>query len=119
VFNDVSSAPGSPRHAKLTSQWSRPIGLPDSPLSFQDLFSLDPEFLEFIPKPVKAVLLLFPSRGELADARKKEEADGQGKFSGDIWWIKQTVRPIFLHMNDTNTLGRSEMHVDLSACSTL
>jgi ubiquitin carboxyl-terminal hydrolase L3 len=40
---------------------------------------------------VKAVLLLFPCRGELAEARKKEEEDGQGKFEGKVWWIKQTV----------------------------
>lgn len=72
-------------------KWSNPIGLPSGPLSFQDLFSLDPEFLQFIPKPVKAVLLLFPCRGELAEARKKEEEDGEGKFTGDVWWIKQTV----------------------------
>lgn len=72
-------------------KWSNPIGLPSGPLSFQDLFSLDPEFLQFIPKPVKAVLLLFPCKGELEQARKKEEADGEGKFSGDVWWIKQTV----------------------------
>lgn len=57
------------------------------------MFSLDPEFLQFIPKPVKAVLLLFPSRGELAAAREKEEKDGGGKFSGNVWYIKQTVRP--------------------------
>lgn len=76
----------------MTSQWSRPLGLPESPLSFQDLFSLDPEFLAFIPSPVKAVLLLFPSRGELHDAREKEEKDGEGKWEGEgVWWIKQTV----------------------------
>jgi ubiquitin carboxyl-terminal hydrolase L3 len=57
------------------------------------LFSLDPEFLQFIPKPVKAVLLLFPSRGELAAAREKEEKDGEGKFAGNVWYIKQTVGP--------------------------
>lgn len=73
-------------------QWSRTLGLPESPLSFQDLFSLDEEFLQFIPKPVKAVLLLFPSRGELAQAREQEEKDGQGVWNGDgVWWIKQTV----------------------------
>lgn len=72
-------------------KWSKPLGLPDGPLSFQDLFSLDPEFLQFIPKPVKAVLLLFPSRGELAAAREKEEKEGEGKFEGNVWWIKQTV----------------------------
>lgn len=74
------------------AQWSRSIGLPSSPLSFQDLFSLDAESLSFVPKPVKAVLLLFPSRGELAAAREQEEKDGEGVWKGDsVWWIKQTV----------------------------
>ena len=80
-------------------KWSNPIGLPSGPLSFQDLFSLDPEFLQFIPKPVKAVLLLFPCRGELAEARKKEEDDGEGKFTGDVWWIKQTVSLSYLYLS--------------------
>ncbi|KAK4684671.1 ubiquitin carboxyl-terminal hydrolase L3, partial [Tremellales sp. Uapishka_1] len=74
------------------NEWARPLGLPSSPLSFQDLFSLDPDFLSFIPSPVKAVLLLFPSRGELAAAREKEESDGEGQWRGQsVWWIKQTI----------------------------
>ncbi|RXK38291.1 ubiquitin carboxyl-terminal hydrolase L3 [Tremella mesenterica] len=73
-------------------EWARSLGLPPSPLSFQDLFSLDVEFLQFIPKPVKAVLLLFPSRGELHEARKREEASGEGEWDGSgVWWIKQTI----------------------------
>ncbi|ORX36618.1 peptidase C12, ubiquitin carboxyl-terminal hydrolase [Kockovaella imperatae] len=73
------------------NEWSRSLGLPDSPLSFQDLFSLDEEFLQFVPKPVKAVLLLFPQRGKLAEARKEEEERGEGKWDGDVWYIKQTI----------------------------
>lgn len=77
-------------------QWSEPLGLP-STLAFNDLFSLDPEFLQFTQQPVFAVLLLFPSRGKLAEARKKEQEDGKGEFKDTsdegkrIWWIKQTV----------------------------
>ncbi|ORY33958.1 peptidase C12, ubiquitin carboxyl-terminal hydrolase [Naematelia encephala] len=74
------------------NQWSRTLGLPSSPLSFQDLWSLDPEFLSFTPKPIKAVLLLFPSRGALHDAREQEEVSGEGKWDGKgVWWIKQTI----------------------------
>ncbi|WWC61873.1 uncharacterized protein I303_104458 [Kwoniella dejecticola CBS 10117] len=71
--------------------WSEPLGLPKS-LTFQDLFSLDAEFLQFIPKPHKAVLLLFPSRGKLHDERAREEKDGEGVWKGEgVWWIKQTI----------------------------
>lgn len=77
-------------------QWSEPLGLPKT-LAFNDLFSLDPEFLQFTQQPVFAVLLLFPSRGKLAEARKKEQEDGKGEWQDTadedkkIWWIKQTV----------------------------
>ncbi|WWC70192.1 uncharacterized protein I206_104142 [Kwoniella pini CBS 10737] len=73
------------------NSWSEPLGLPTS-LTFQDLFSLDSEFLQFIPKPHKAVLLLFPSRGKLHDERKREENQGEGMWKGEsVWWIKQTI----------------------------
>lgn len=81
---------------RVPHQWSQPLGLP-STLAFNDLFSLDPEFLQFTPEPVFAVLLLFPSRGKLAEARRKEQEDGKGEFKGvedeskKVWWIKQTV----------------------------
>ncbi|WVQ72587.1 hypothetical protein IAR50_002145 [Cryptococcus sp. DSM 104548] len=80
---------------EASPDWSEPLGLPAS-LTFQDLFSLDPDFLTFIPGPHKAVLLLFPSKGKLAEARKQEEDDkartGQGVFKGEgVWWIKQTI----------------------------
>lgn len=40
---------------------------------------------------MKAVLLLFPSRGELHAAREKEEEEAP-KWEGDsVWWIKQNV----------------------------
>ncbi|WRT66368.1 uncharacterized protein IL334_003323 [Kwoniella shivajii] len=75
--------------------WSEPLGLPET-LTFQDLFSLDKEFLQFIPQPHRAVLLLFPSRGKLHDEREREEKDGEGSWKGQeegegVWWIKQTI----------------------------
>jgi hypothetical protein len=78
-------------------QWAKPLGLPSN-LGFQDLYSLDPDFLHYTPKPVYAVLLLFPSRGKLFEARaeedKLEEFKWKGKNKEDgIWWIKQTVSP--------------------------
>ncbi|WWC89359.1 uncharacterized protein L201_004281 [Kwoniella dendrophila CBS 6074] len=73
------------------NDWSGPLGLPKS-LTFQDLFSLDSDFLSFIPQPRKAVLLLFPSRGKLHDEREREEKDEEGKWNGEgVWWIKQTI----------------------------
>jgi ubiquitin carboxyl-terminal hydrolase L3 len=90
----------------LTSQWSQPLGLPKSPLTFQDLFSLDDAFLAFVPKPVMAVLLLFPSRGGIEAARAKEEKDGEGVYTGEgIWWIKQTVSSARLAAKEEGARG--------------
>lgn len=76
-------------------QWAKPLGLPSN-LGFQDLYSLDPDFLQYTPKPVYAVLLLFPSRGKLFEARAEEDQMEEYKWKGKnkengIWWIKQTV----------------------------
>ncbi|WVO16295.1 hypothetical protein L204_103970 [Cryptococcus depauperatus] len=67
---------------EASPDWSKPLGLPPS-LTFQDLFSIDPEFLEMIPHPHRAVLLLFPSRGSLAKAREKEDEENEG-WKGDV-----------------------------------
>lgn len=84
----------------LHIQWSEPLGLPQS-LAFQDLFSLDPSFLSFVPAPHRAVLLLFPSKGKLKDERRKEDQDDGNQFNGEgIWWIKQTVEYLFQLLPD-------------------
>jgi hypothetical protein len=49
-----------------------------------------------LPKPVKAVLLLFPISDALESKRKKEEEkiakEGQPSVDPTVFWIKQTVR---------------------------
>jgi hypothetical protein len=64
------------------------------------------------------VLLLFPSRGELAAAREKEEQDGQGKFSGNVWWIKQTVG-IRLPGLDLEVIMSADMLQISNACGSI
>lgn len=53
-----------------------------------------------VPKPVKAVILLFPISKELEDERIAEDArlekDGQSCIDPTIFWIKQTVRCVSL-----------------------
>ena len=36
-------------------------------------------------------MLLFPSRGELHEAREKEEKEAPEWEGDSVWWIKQTV----------------------------
>uniref|UniRef100_A0A3Q2GR27 Ubiquitin carboxyl-terminal hydrolase n=1 Tax=Cyprinodon variegatus TaxID=28743 RepID=A0A3Q2GR27_CYPVA len=61
---------------------------------FGDVYGLDPELLSMVPRPVCAVLLLFPVT-EKYEAYKQEEEErlkGQGhKVSPDVYFIKQTI----------------------------
>lgn len=70
------------------------VDLKASNLSFCDVFSLDPELLAMVPRPVAAVLLLFPITTETEAARKEEqeqiEAQGQ-TVSPSVFYMKQTI----------------------------
>lgn len=60
-----------------------------------------------VPKPVKAVVLLFPIGGQLEEARKQEDEkikkEGQVEIDPTVLWIKQTVC-VYLRIivSDTN-----------------
>lgn len=60
---------------------------------FGDVYGLDVELLSMVPRPVCAVLLLFPIT-EKYEAFKKEEEDrlkGKQDISSDVYFIKQTI----------------------------
>ena len=54
------------------------------------------QLLDLVPKPVKAVVLLFPARGKLEELAKREEEEmkerGATPVDPTVFWIKQTVR---------------------------
>jgi len=53
-----------------------------------DVFSLDPEMLSFIPRPVLALYLLFPSRSDGERTMSKFTPE-QHRLSGDIFYLDQ------------------------------
>ena len=66
-----------------------------SDLIFQDVLSLDPNMLAFVPRPVLALILVFPT----SDVYEKEKAieeyarkdyEGKGETE-DVIWFKQTI----------------------------
>uniref|UniRef100_A0A673CV71 Ubiquitin carboxyl-terminal hydrolase n=1 Tax=Sphaeramia orbicularis TaxID=375764 RepID=A0A673CV71_9TELE len=60
---------------------------------FGDVYGLDPELLSMVPRPVCAVLLLFPVT-EKYEAFKQEEEErlrDQQQASSDVYFIKQTI----------------------------
>ncbi|KIM37413.1 hypothetical protein M413DRAFT_273999 [Hebeloma cylindrosporum] len=75
--------------------WATKAGLVASQARFVDIYGLDEELLAYVPKPVKAVVLLFPIDDE-GEARRKEEdgriaREGQPKIDPSIFWLKQTI----------------------------
>jgi ubiquitin carboxyl-terminal hydrolase L3 len=75
----------------------RKLGVP-SPLSFVDVYSLtDSELLAFVPRPVLALLLVFPVSESYENFRQHEDAAKPDHYTGhgageDPVWFKQTIR---------------------------
>jgi len=70
------------------------LGVSTSQWQFCDVFGTDPELLLMIPRPVIAVLLLFPitDNTEKADSAEAEHIKKTGGVSSNnLWFMKQTV----------------------------
>ncbi|KAI0272614.1 peptidase C12 ubiquitin carboxyl-terminal hydrolase 1 [Gloeopeniophorella convolvens] len=80
---------------ELFNKWAHKVGLLENDAEFVDIYGLDEELLSLIPRPVKAVILLFPIRGKLEELRQTEEAQikekGQVPIDPTVFWIKQTI----------------------------
>ena len=66
-----------------------------SNLVFQDVLSLDSDMLAFIPRPVLALILVFPT-SELYEKEKANEESTRDDYKGrgeteDVTWFKQTI----------------------------
>ncbi|OAX37738.1 cysteine proteinase [Rhizopogon vinicolor AM-OR11-026] len=77
------------------NNWANVAGLVESQAHFEDIYGLDPELLGMVSKGVKAVTLLFPCSGVIAEKRKEEDekiaAEGQLPIDPTIFWMKQTI----------------------------
>ncbi|XP_030533518.1 ubiquitin carboxyl-terminal hydrolase 3 [Rhodamnia argentea] len=66
------------------------LGLPEDEVECFDVFGLDDELLEMVPKPVLAVLFLYPITGQSEEERIQQES--LKKESGSkVYFMKQTV----------------------------
>ncbi|KAH9475517.1 Ubiquitin carboxyl-terminal hydrolase 3 [Psilocybe cubensis] len=75
--------------------WAKKAGLVTSQAHFEDIYGLDDDMLAIVPRPVKAVVLLFPIDAD-GEARRAEEdskiaREGQPKIDNTIFWVKQTI----------------------------
>jgi len=75
--------------------WAKQAGLVTKQARFVDVYGLDNELLAMVPKPVKAVILLFPIDPQYEVKRREEDqriaAEGQPKLEDTIFFVKQTI----------------------------
>ncbi|KAG7093862.1 hypothetical protein E1B28_007500 [Marasmius oreades] len=81
---------------EVLNSWANNAGLEPKAFQFNDVYGFDEELLAMVPKPVKAVLLLFPISEPLEMKRKEEDEkiheSTVGGHRKDIVWIKQTSK---------------------------
>ena len=71
------------------------LGLSKS-VGFHDVYSIDdPELLAFVPRPVYALLLVFPV-SETYEKFRAQEDEGKPEYNGsgtdeEVMWFKQTI----------------------------
>eukprot|EP00416_Gambierdiscus_australes_P046601 CAMPEP_0171101170 /NCGR_PEP_ID=MMETSP0766_2-20121228/54168_1 /TAXON_ID=439317 /ORGANISM="Gambierdiscus australes, Strain CAWD 149" /LENGTH=242 /DNA_ID=CAMNT_0011561147 /DNA_START=60 /DNA_END=788 /DNA_ORIENTATION=+ len=94
------------------------VGLPKG-WEFVDVYGVDPEMLGMVPGTCCAVTLLFGNSDKLKgfreEQRKKIEAEGGGKVSGNLVYLKQyvgnacgTIAAIHSIANNAEAMGLSE-----------
>lgn len=78
----------------VMNKFMQGMGMKDSYV-YTDVFGMDEELLAFVPKPVIAVLLLFPVSKGYSDHREAEEAElekaGGQVVSENVFYMKQTI----------------------------
>uniref|UniRef100_A0A4W4EGD7 Ubiquitin carboxyl-terminal hydrolase n=2 Tax=Electrophorus electricus TaxID=8005 RepID=A0A4W4EGD7_ELEEL len=75
------------------NQFLRQLGLVPT-WQFGDVYGLDPELLSLVPRPVCAVLLLFPVTEKYESFRLEEESKikAQGRdVSSEVYFMRQTI----------------------------
>eukprot|EP00262_Sarcandra_glabra_P009764 TRINITY_DN24331_c0_g1_i1.p1 TRINITY_DN24331_c0_g1~~TRINITY_DN24331_c0_g1_i1.p1 ORF type:complete len:246 (+),score=66.49 TRINITY_DN24331_c0_g1_i1:221-958(+) len=79
----------------IMNQFLWGLGLPEEEAEFYDVYGLDDELLEMVPKPVLAVLFLFPITTESEADRMTETEQapecGNKKPTEKVYFLKQTV----------------------------
>ncbi|XP_073123785.1 ubiquitin carboxyl-terminal hydrolase 3 [Henckelia pumila] len=66
------------------------LGVTPGEAECYDVYGLDEELLEMVPKPVLAVLFLFPITSQTEDERIQRDREAREQHSG-VYFMKQTV----------------------------
>jgi ubiquitin carboxyl-terminal hydrolase L3 len=77
----------------LFTKYCHQFGVPEA-FSFHDVYGTDPELLSLVPRPVLAVLLLFPITPNSEKFRVEEAEQMRSKQSqipSELFFTKQTI----------------------------
>eukprot|EP01084_Bolivina_argentea_P192217 330029_1 len=80
---------------KSANKFSLRMGLPANSFAFYDIYGFDDELLSFIPKPIIAVICLFPGSDAIKAFKKKQEEQitQQPQFiSKNLFYMYQHAR---------------------------
>ncbi|KAI3980533.1 hypothetical protein MKX01_025098 [Papaver californicum] len=75
----------------IMNQFLWGLGLPIDEAECYDVYGLDEELLEMVPKPVLAVLCLYPLTAETEEERKLEKESVKKETSDNVYFLRQTV----------------------------
>ncbi|KAH8093766.1 peptidase C12, ubiquitin carboxyl-terminal hydrolase [Cristinia sonorae] len=93
-LNDTVAVPLE-ANPEVMNDWAEKAGLVISQDRFYDILGFDDELLDLVPKPVKAVILLFPVLDDVIPQQKEEDVriaqEGQHPIDETVVWIEQTV----------------------------
>ncbi|KDN49440.1 hypothetical protein RSAG8_02142, partial [Rhizoctonia solani AG-8 WAC10335] len=80
---------------EVFNAWSGTLGLSTKVYDFADVYGLDPELLEMVPSPSKAIVLLFPITEATEQKRREDDerlaTEAQPDIDPTLIYIKQTI----------------------------
>uniref|UniRef100_A0AAQ4QIP7 Ubiquitin carboxyl-terminal hydrolase n=1 Tax=Gasterosteus aculeatus aculeatus TaxID=481459 RepID=A0AAQ4QIP7_GASAC len=89
---------------------------------FGDVYGLDPELLGMVPRPVCAVLLLFPVTDKYEAFKQEEEEKLKGQqqeVSPDVYFIKQTIGNACGTIGLIHAVANNQAHLEFESDSPL
>lgn len=106
---------------EVMNQFLRQLGLVPT-WQFGDVYGLEAEVLSLVPRPVCAVLLLFPITEKYETFRQEEEAKikAQGQeVSSDVYFMKQTIGNACGTIGLIHAVANNQRHLEFETNSPL